>query len=32
MRRLSRMIRQYGINGEKKRLIDLSNLIDKKIA
>lgn len=32
MRRLSRMIRQYGINGEKERLIELSNLIDKKIA
>lgn len=30
MRRLSRLIRQYGINGEKERLIELANMIDKK--
>ena len=32
MQRLSRLIRQYGINGEKERLIDIANMIDKKIA
>lgn len=32
MTRLSRLIRQYGINGEKERLIGLANMIDKKIA
>ena len=32
MRRLSRMIRLHTTNGEKEKLFELSNMIDKKIA